>query len=53
MNNFNLYNPVNLCFGKDEHRQLSSLIPKDAKVLLPMAVDPSNEMGFTKRLWAR
>ena len=34
MNNFNLYNPVNLCFGKDEHRQLSSLIPKDAKVLL-------------------
>lgn len=34
MNNFNLYNPVNLCFGKDEHRQLSSLIPKDAKVLI-------------------
>lgn len=34
MNNFDLYNPVHYYFGKDQHLQLSSLIPQDAKVLL-------------------
>ncbi|HEU0136229.1 MAG TPA: iron-containing alcohol dehydrogenase [Flavobacterium sp.] len=34
MNNFELYNPTNLIFGKGQMAKLSSLIPKDAKILL-------------------
>jgi alcohol dehydrogenase YqhD (iron-dependent ADH family) len=34
MINFNLYNPVNLCFGKDAHEQLPTLIPQGAKILM-------------------
>lgn len=34
MLNFEYYNPVNLVFGRGQIAKLSSLIPKDAKVLL-------------------
>ncbi len=34
MNNFELYNPVNYIFGKDQIQKLSELIPANAKVLL-------------------
>jgi NADP-dependent alcohol dehydrogenase len=34
MINFNLYNPTNLCFGKDAHEQLATLIPSGSKVLM-------------------
>lgn len=34
MNNFELYNPVKLIFGKDQLSKLGAEIPKDAKVLL-------------------
>ncbi len=34
MINFNLYNPTNLCFGKDAHKQLATLIPSGSKVLM-------------------
>lgn len=34
MNNFELYNPTNLVFGKDQIKKLASLVPKGAKVLL-------------------
>lgn len=34
MLNFELYNPVNLVFGRGQIAKLSSLIPKNAKVLL-------------------
>ena len=50
MNNFNLYNPVNLCFGKDEHRQLSSLIPKDAKVLITYSGGSIKQNGVYEKV---
>ena len=34
MNNFELYNPTNLIFGKGQIDKLSSLVPKGAKILL-------------------
>jgi NADP-dependent alcohol dehydrogenase len=34
MNNFNLHLPTQLCFGKDQHKELSKLIPANSKVLL-------------------
>ncbi|MEY2963087.1 MAG: hypothetical protein RL754_348 [Bacteroidota bacterium] len=34
MKNFDLYNPVQLFFGKDQHTKLATAIPYDAKVLL-------------------
>ena len=34
MNNFNLYNPTKIIFGKDEINKLSEEIPSDAKVLI-------------------
>lgn len=34
MLNFELYNPTNLIFGKGQIAKISSLIPKDAKVLI-------------------
>lgn len=34
MNNFELYNPVNYIFGKGQTEKLSTLVPKDAKVLV-------------------
>lgn len=34
MNNFELYNPVNYVFGKDQIQKLSELIPSNVKVLL-------------------
>ena len=34
MNNFELYNPTNLIFGKDQIKKLSNLIPKNSRVLL-------------------
>ena len=34
MLNFELYNPVNLVFGKGQIAKLSKLIPQNAKVLL-------------------
>jgi NADP-dependent alcohol dehydrogenase len=34
MLNFELYNPTNLIFGKGQIKKLSTLVPKDAKVLL-------------------
>ena len=34
MLNFNYFNPVNVVFGKDTINELSSLIPKDNKVLM-------------------
>lgn len=34
MLNFELYNPTNLVFGKRQIEKLSSLVPKDAKILL-------------------
>lgn len=34
MNNFELYNPVNYIFGKDQIQKLSELIPANVKVLL-------------------
>ncbi|RTY95810.1 iron-containing alcohol dehydrogenase [Flavobacterium sp. GT3R68] len=34
MLNFELYNPTNLIFGKDQIQKLSKLVPKDAKILL-------------------
>ena len=34
MINFNLYNPTNLCFGRDAHEQLATLIPSGSKVLM-------------------
>ncbi len=34
MLNFELYNPTNLIFGKGQIEKLSTLVPKDAKVLL-------------------
>jgi NADP-dependent alcohol dehydrogenase len=34
MNNFELYNPTNLVFGKGQIEKISTLIPKDAKILL-------------------
>lgn len=34
MNNFELYNPVNYVFGKDQIQKLATLVPKNAKVLI-------------------
>ena len=34
MNNFDLYNPVHLYFGKDQHEKLATLIGADEKVLV-------------------
>lgn len=34
MNNFELYNPVNYVFGKDQTKKLATLVPKNAKVLI-------------------
>jgi len=34
MNNFELYNPVNYVFGKGQTEKLTTLVPKEAKVLL-------------------
>ena len=34
MLNFELYNPTNLVFGKGQIEKLSTLVPKDAKILL-------------------
>jgi alcohol dehydrogenase YqhD (iron-dependent ADH family) len=34
MNNFELYNPTNLIFGKDQIEKLALLIPKNSKILL-------------------
>lgn len=34
MNNFELYNPTNLIFGKDQIEKLAILIPKNSKILL-------------------
>ncbi len=34
MNNFELYNPVNYIFGKDQIQKLTELVPKNAKILL-------------------
>ena len=34
MQNFELYNPVNYIFGKDQIQKLSELIPSNAKILL-------------------
>ncbi len=50
MNNFNLYNPVNLCFGKDEHRKLSSLIPKDAKILITYGGGSIKQNGIYEKV---
>ena len=34
MNNFNLHIPTQLYFGKDQHKELSRLIPANSKILL-------------------
>ena len=34
MNNFELYNPVNYFFGKGQTEKLTTLVPKDAKILV-------------------
>ena len=34
MTNFELYNPTNYIFGKGQMEKLSTLIPKNAKILL-------------------
>ena len=34
MNNFELYNPVNYVFGKDQTQKLATLVPKNAKLLI-------------------
>jgi NADP-dependent alcohol dehydrogenase len=34
MNNFELYNPVNYIFGKDQVQKLAELVPANAKVLI-------------------
>ena len=34
MQNFELYNPTNLVFGKGQIEKLGSLVPKNAKILL-------------------
>jgi NADP-dependent alcohol dehydrogenase len=34
MNNFELYNPTNYIFGKGQMKKLTTLIPKNAKILL-------------------
>ena len=34
MNNFELYNPVNYIFGKDQIQKLAELVPKNTKILL-------------------
>ncbi len=34
MLNFELYNPTNYIFGKDQIEKLSTLVPKNAKILL-------------------
>ena len=34
MNNFELYNPVNYIFGKDQIQKLAELVPASAKVLI-------------------
>ena len=34
MNNFNLHIPTQLYFGKDQHKELSRLIPYNSKILL-------------------
>ena len=34
MNNFELYNPTNLIFGKDQIKKLTTLIPQNSKILL-------------------
>jgi NADP-dependent alcohol dehydrogenase len=34
MNNFELYNPTNYIFGKGQTEKLTTLVPKDAKILL-------------------
>jgi len=52
MNNFNLYNPVNLCFGKDEHRKLTSLIPKDAKMLITYGSGSIKRNGVHEKVMA-
>ena len=52
MNNFNLYNPVNLCFGKDEHRKLTSLIPKHAKVLITYGGGSIKRNGVHEKVMA-
>ena len=34
MQNFELYNPTNLVFGKGQIEKLGTLVPKNAKILL-------------------
>ena len=34
MNNFELYNPVNYIFGKGQTEKLTTLVPKDSKILV-------------------
>ncbi len=34
MNNFELYNPTNLIFGRDQIKKLSTLVPKNSRILL-------------------
>ena len=34
MLNFELYNPVNYIFGKGQTEKLTTLVPKDAKILV-------------------
>ena len=46
MINFNLELPTHLFFGKDQHLQISNLIPKNAKVLMTYGGGSIKKTGF-------
>ena len=48
MNNFELYNPTNYIFGKGQMEKLSTLIPKNAKVLVAYGGGSIKKNGIYK-----
>jgi NADP-dependent alcohol dehydrogenase len=50
MNNFNLHLPTQLYFGKDQHKELSNLIPKGSKVLMLYGGGSIKRNGIYKKV---
>lgn len=50
MQNFNFYNPTHIVFGKDRLKELNSLVPKDAKVLITYGGGSAKRTGVLDRV---
>ncbi len=53
MNNFELYNPVKLIFGKDQLSKLANEIPKNAKVLMTYGGGSIKKNGIYNKVIAK